>query len=168
MELDGLASLKSTQAYSPQKPLLGLTILLVEDSRYCSDAVRLMCLKSGARLRRADTVAAARRHLATYRPSVAVVDLGLPDGSGLEVIRDLAALQPSAPAILATSGDDGGSGPVEALAAGADAFMAKPLKSLKTFQSEILALFPDRRIRHPLLSGPGVVIPIDPDRKSVV
>ncbi|NQZ71900.1 MAG: response regulator, partial [Dinoroseobacter sp.] len=41
------------------RPLLGLRLLLVEDSRFAAEAVRLMCLKSGARLRRADSIATA-------------------------------------------------------------------------------------------------------------
>ncbi|MFT4716598.1 MAG: response regulator RpfG family c-di-GMP phosphodiesterase [Paracoccaceae bacterium] len=127
-----------------RRPLLGLTILLVEDSRYCSEAVRLLCQKSGARLRRADSQRAAYRHLATYRPSLVIVDIGLPDGSGLDLVRDLAAHRPNAPKILATSGDDPALCNIAAVKAGADGFMAKPLKNIKTFQTDILTLFPDR------------------------
>jgi len=88
------------------RPLLGLTVLVVEDSRYTSDALRLLCLRSGARIRRADCVASAERHLNVYRPSVGIVDLGLPDGSGQDVIARMAAMDPRVPIILGTSGDD--------------------------------------------------------------
>ncbi|NOX74591.1 MAG: response regulator [Alphaproteobacteria bacterium] len=129
-----------------RQPLLGLTILLVEDSRYCSEAVRLLCRKSGARLRRADCRWAAYRHLATYRPSLVIVDIGLPDGSGLDIVRDLAAHRPNAPKVLATSGDDPALCRADSLAAGADGFLEKPLKNIQSFQTQILALFPDRNL----------------------
>lgn len=117
-------------------PLQGLTILAVEDSRYACDALRLMCQRSGARLRRAETIAAARAHLRCYRPDVVVVDLGLPDGRGEDLIRALASTGRAA--LLGMSGDPDGR--VAALASGAAGFLEKPLAGLVTFQRQIAAL----------------------------
>ncbi|KPP83341.1 MAG: putative response regulator [Rhodobacteraceae bacterium HLUCCO07] len=132
------------------RPLLGLTILVVEDSRFACEAMRLLCLRSGARIRRADCLASARRHLQVYRPSVIIVDLGLPDGSGLDLIEELNRLTPRIGVILATSGDDGAE--ARAMAAGADGFLAKPVKRISSFQSMILARMPaDRQPAGPRL-----------------
>ncbi|TMV53287.1 response regulator, partial [Thioclava sp. BHET1] len=57
---------------TPERPLLGLTCLAVEDSRFACEALRLLCQHSGARLRRADCLAAAHRHLRVYRPDVLI------------------------------------------------------------------------------------------------
>jgi len=123
-----------------QRPLLGLTILLVEDSRFASEAMRQMCLASGARLRRADSLVAARRHLAAYCPSLAIVDLGLPDGDGQDLIAEMAADTTRRVPVLATSGDDGAAG--RAHAAGAEGFLTKPVAGLGAFQAAVLALLP--------------------------
>ncbi len=125
---------------SAERPLLGQTILLVEDSRFASEAVRLLCLRSGARIRRADTLRSAARHLCTYRPSVVIIDIGLPDGSGQDLVAELAASPSRVPVIIATSGDDTAREP--ALAAGADGFLTKPLVSLSDFQELILSKLP--------------------------
>ena len=90
------------------RPLVGLTLLVVEDSRFASDAVRLLALRSGARLRRADCLRAAERHLRVYTPDVILIDLGLPDGRGEDLIARLSAATPRIPAILALSGEDYG------------------------------------------------------------
>lgn len=133
---------------SPTRPLLGLTILVVEDSRYACEALRLLCLRSGARIRRADCLKSARRHLQVYRPSVLIADLGLPDGSGADLIAELAGLTPRVPVILGLSGDDHAE--AAALAAGADGFLAKPITSLAVFQQAILSRLPeDRRPAQP-------------------
>ena len=122
-------------------PLSGLTVLLVEDSRFASDALRLMCQRSGARLRRAETIAQARAHLRTYRPDVVIVDLGLPDGRGDRLIRDLSMARQGS-VLLGTSGDLDGR--KAALAAGAVGFLEKPLSGLGVFQRAILRHMPGR------------------------
>lgn len=129
----------------PALPLQGITILAVEDSRFSSDALRLLCQRSGARLRRVDRLAHAYAHLRVYRPDVALVDMGLPDGNGDSLIHDLARLRPQGPIILAISGDPDARG--AALAAGADAFVDKPFRSITAFQDTILAQLPDRANR---------------------
>ena len=128
---------------SARRPLLGLTILVIEDSRYACEARRLLCLRSGARIRRADCLKSARRHLQVYRPSVVITDVGLPDGSGLDLIKEMDAARPRVRIILAISGDENVE--EETLAAGADGFLAKPITSLAAFQNAILSRLPDDR-----------------------
>lgn len=125
---------------TPQRPLQGMTVLVIEDSRLASEAIRLLCLRSGARIRRADSIAAAHRHLAVYRPSVVIADIGLPDGSGAELIAELARATPRVQVLIGMSGDPGAE--AVARAAGADGFLSKPVESLAAFQQAILALVP--------------------------
>lgn len=122
------------------RPLLGLTVLLIEDSRFASEAVRLLCVRSGARIRRADSLENARKHLAVYRPSVVIVDAGLPDGSGLPLIEQLVLGSPRIDVVLGTSGDPGMEEAV--LAMGADGFLPKPMENLAAFQAAILKHLP--------------------------
>jgi CheY-like chemotaxis protein len=118
-------------------PLQGITMLVVEDSRFAADALRLLAQRSGARLRRADSLLAARSHLKVYRPDVVLIDLGLPDGRGEDLIRDLVQGGQRPTAVLGISGDP--TLRAAALAAGADGFVSKPIAGLAAFQSLILA-----------------------------
>lgn len=136
-EFEGMITNRSITA---TRPLQGLTVLLVEDSRYTSEALRLLCLRSGARIRRADCLRSARKHLQVYRPSVVVVDLGLPDGSGIDLISELSHATPRIEVILGISGDPDRD--AEALAAGADGFLTKPIDGLGVFQQAILNHLP--------------------------
>jgi CheY-like chemotaxis protein len=134
-------------------PLAGVTILAVEDSRYASDALRLLCQRSGARLRRADTLAAAAAHLRVYRPDVVIVDRGLPDGDGLDLIRQLSA---AGTPVLATSGDPAAE--AAARAAGAAGFLEKPAPGLVAFQHAVLAVLTG----HPMPASPDTGL-LSPD-----
>ena len=141
------------------RPLLGLTILVVEDSRFACEAMRLLCLRSGARIRRADCLRAARRHLRVYRPTVVIVDLGLPDGSGLDLIESLVHTSPRPEVIIGTSGDDGAE--AAAMKAGADTFLPKPVTSLAAFHETILAQLPP--VRQPLGPRETTAETVSPD-----
>ena len=139
------------------RPLIGKTVLIVEDSRFICEAARLMCLHSGARLRRADSLAAARRHLNVYFPTIVIFDVGLPDGSGLQLISELAGASPRISVILGTSGDD--LMHHQSLKAGADGFLAKPFENLSCFQSTILQLLPvEQKPKGPIVlqDAPGL------------
>jgi CheY-like chemotaxis protein len=142
--LDGdFATLAPQPRPTGTRPLLGLTVLVVEDSRYASEALRQMCLRSGARIRRADCVASAKRHLNVYRPSVAIVDLGLPDGSGLDLIRQMHMAKPRVPILLGTSGAEREAAAAACREAGTNGFLPKPIPSLAAFQSAILEHLPE-------------------------
>ncbi len=127
--------------------LFAVTILLVEDSRGASEAIRLFAAESGARVRRADSLHSAGRHLAIYRPNVVMVDLGLPDGDGMALIRHLATASTPMSAIIAISGHERSSWQGEAMAAGAAACLEKPIESLRVFQNCVLNVLPDVETR---------------------
>jgi CheY-like chemotaxis protein len=119
-----------------------------------------MCLRSGARIRRADCLASARRHLQVYRPSAVLVDHGLPDGSGLELIAELHGAAPRVGILMGMSGD--GMGASAAMAAGADGFYDKPIPSLAAFQQGLLDHMPSDRQPHGPRALSDEVIEPDP------
>jgi CheY-like chemotaxis protein len=105
-------------------PLQGLTLMIVDDSRFTCDALRLILQRAGARLRRAESLEISRLHLNCYRPDLAIVDLGLPDGRGEDLIAELSS---QGCPVLGLSGDPDGR--QAALDAGAATFLEKPIAS---------------------------------------
>ena len=153
-----LDDLLMSQPPTADRPLLGTVVLVVEDSRHACEALRLICQRSGARIRRAESLASANRHLCAYRPRVVVIDMGLPDGSGAELITQLANAEPRIDAIIATSGDASQEAP--ARLAGADVFLEKPLISVSEFQTVVLSLLPeDLRPKHRIVPKSDNVVP---------
>ncbi len=87
-----------------------------------------------------------------------VIDIGLPDGSGADLLEDLANASPRVDVILGTSGDPNGQD--MALAAGADGFLEKPLTSLAAFQDAVLSHLPDdRRPSGPRSVSDEIIVP---------
>lgn len=135
------------QGWTHELPLQGVTILAVEDSRFACEALRLMARRAGARLRRAETISAARAHLRVYRPDVVLVDLGLPDGRGEDLIKELAGSPRRPLVIMGTSGNPDGR--AIALGAGADGFIDKPLENLAQLCRALRPHLPELDIHPP-------------------
>ncbi|MGW2543312.1 response regulator [Kitasatospora sp. NPDC001574] len=72
----------------------------------------------------AERVADVPDAVARHRPDLVVMDLSLPDGSGLEATRRLSVEQPAPPVLMLTMADDDGS-LLAALQAGARGYLVK-------------------------------------------
>lgn len=86
-----------------------LTLAIVEDEPQTRSALvaRLAAVDGYRVIWQADRLASARAALRTAVPEVLIVDLGLPDGSGLDLIADARALAPTtAIMVLTVFGDE--------------------------------------------------------------
>lgn len=99
-------------------------ILIVEDESNIRRFVRIALEQEGMSVVEASTLAQARMDAATRRPDLMIVDLGLPDGDGKDLIHDLRAWVYSP--ILVLSARDREEEKVAALNAGADDYLVKP------------------------------------------
>ena len=70
----------------------------------------------------------ARRRIPALRPDVAILDGRLPDGSGIDVCRDIRSVDPSIAALILTSFDDDDA-LFSAIMAGASGYLLKQVRS---------------------------------------
>ncbi|MEU0267727.1 response regulator transcription factor [Nocardioides sp. NPDC006303] len=70
----------------------------------------------------------ARRRIPALRPDVAILDGRLPDGSGIDVCRDVRSVDPSIAALILTSFDDDDA-LFSAIMAGASGYLLKQVRS---------------------------------------
>ncbi|WP_229788132.1 response regulator, partial [Nocardioides luteus] len=70
----------------------------------------------------------ARRRIPALRPDVAILDGRLPDGSGIDVCRDIRSVDPSIAALILTSFDDDDA-LFSAIMAGASGYVLKQVRS---------------------------------------
>ncbi len=111
-----------------------LRVLLIEDHRDTADTMVAMLQLAGYEVRSEGDVATALGALAQGRFDVLVSDLGLPDRSGLELLRELRARGEALPAI-ALSGYGLESDIEQSLAAGFDSHLVKPVEPRRLFEA---------------------------------
>jgi two-component system KDP operon response regulator KdpE len=99
-------------------------ILIVEDEADIRRFVRMAMEKEGMTVFEAQTVGQARIDAATRKPTLAIIDLGLPDSDGKTLIREMRRW--STVPILVLSARDQEREKVAALDAGADDYLVKP------------------------------------------
>lgn len=93
-----LSSLHSVMARFQGRP----QVLHVEDSPDVARLVEVL-LSRDAKVHAVGTLAGARAWLAGHRPDLVLLDLALPDGSGLDLVEDLRNLMPFPPPVLVFS-----------------------------------------------------------------
>ena len=99
-------------------------ILVVEDEPGIRRFVRMTLESEGHEVFEAATLERGLIEAGSRRPELAIVDLGLPDGDGVDLIRDLRTW--SAAPIIVLSARSGEADKVGALDAGADDYLVKP------------------------------------------
>ena len=77
----GEAAAESRRASGPE-PRLGQRILVVEDDPDASESLRLLLAMMGADVRTASSGPSALKVLGAYRPTVVILDIGMPDMDG--------------------------------------------------------------------------------------
>lgn len=111
----------------PAVPARGV-VLYVEDDRLNVALVEeIVALVPGARLRVEGTVAGAIASLGDDPPAIVLVDLDLPDGSGLEVVAAVTAAHRHPP-VLVVTGDVTERATALAVEHGADGVLVKPYR----------------------------------------
>lgn len=101
-------------------------VLIVDDHPLFRSGLKAALESTGATdvVAEAATAAEALEAVALQVPDVVVMDLALPDASGIDVTRRLGALHPGVPVLMLTMSDDDGS-LLAALQAGARGYLVK-------------------------------------------
>ena len=99
-------------------------ILVVEDDSAISNLIRTTLETQNYQYHTAKTGAGALLDAASYRPDIIILDLGLPDMDGVEVIQKVRGW--TNPPIIVVSARSEDQDKVDALDAGADDYLTKP------------------------------------------
>ncbi len=111
---------------APEAPPAAWRVLYAEDDGTSSLIVRRTLERLGCAVEVAATAAEWARALEAGPPHLALVDLTLPDASGLDILRKLRAAHPGVPALILTGSNDVQDA-VAAMKAGATDYLSKPV-----------------------------------------
>lgn len=104
-----------------------INVLIIEDEHAIRRFLRTALEADGMRVFEAETLQRGLIEAATRKPDLAILDLGLPDGDGIDFIRDLR--QWSQMPIIVLSARSEEHDKIAALDAGADDYQVNPLAS---------------------------------------
>ncbi len=110
-------------------------ILVIDDEPDLRTLYELTLLREGYRVEAAADLAQARQHLQERRFDAVITDMRLPDGLGLELLRDMVMQQRPERCVVITA-HGSAENAVEALKAGAFDYLTKPV-DLKQFRNVV-------------------------------
>jgi two-component system KDP operon response regulator KdpE len=127
-------------------------VLLIEDEKQIRRFVRAAVEEEGCLVFEADTMARGLVEAGLCKPDLLVLDLGLPDGNGIDLIRDVRGWSDVPILILSARSQERDK--ITALDAGADDYLTKPF-SVGELRARVRALL-RRRSRNGELASPTI------------
>lgn len=141
-------------------------VLIVEDEKQIRRFVRVAVEEEDCQVAEAETMAQGLLEAGARQPDLLILDLGLPDGNGIDLIHDLRGWSDIPILILSARSQEHDK--IDALDAGADDYLTKPF-SVGELRARVRALL-RRRSRSPEAASPviefGQVI-VDLSRRRV-
>jgi two-component system KDP operon response regulator KdpE len=142
----------------------GARVLVVDDEQQILRALRTSLRGAGYEVETADTAAGALATAALNPPDSVILDLVLPDGTGIEVCRELRRWSSTPVIVLSAVGEEREK--VAALDAGADDYVTKPV-GIEELLARVRAV-----LRRATPSGDPVIrvgdLVVDLEKRSVV
>ena len=141
-------------------------VLVIEDEKQIRRFVRVALEEEGCRVTEAETMTQGLIDAGSRKPDLLILDLGLPDGNGIDLIRDLRGWSDVPVLILSARSQEDDK--IDALDAGADDYLTKPF-SVGELRARVRALL-RRRSRNGETASPIVefgTITVDLSRRTV-
>ena len=104
---------------------MGARLLIVDDEESLLDFLSLLFLQEGYAVEIARSVEGSRRELARQSFDAVLCDVMMPDGSGLDLLREIKAAEPSPPVVMMTAYTSTKTA-IEAMKLGAADYVSKP------------------------------------------
>lgn len=112
-------------------------VLVIEDEKQIRRFVRVALEEEGCRVTEAETMTQGLIDAGSRKPDLLILDLGLPDGNGIDLIRDLRGWSDVPVLILSARSQEDDK--IDALDAGADDYLTKPF-SVGELRARVRAL----------------------------
>jgi two-component system KDP operon response regulator KdpE len=127
-------------------------VLVIEDEKQIRRFVRVALKEEGCQVAEAETMAQGLLEAGARQPDLLILDLGLPDGNGIDLIRNLRGWSDTPVLILSARSQEHDK--IDALDAGADDYLTKPF-SVGELRARVRALL-RRRSRNAESASPIV------------
>lgn len=123
-----------------------LVILVIEDDKYISNFIAVSLKKEGYKVTLAESADEGLFIFSSNHPDIVLLDLGLPDRDGLEVIKEIRSFSNTPILVVSARGQE--KEKIEALDLGADDYITKPF-----YMGELLARIRvvKRKLQHQLV-----------------
>jgi DNA-binding response OmpR family regulator len=139
-------------ARPPDRDLLPPRVLIVEDTPTVAALMQAGLLHAGMPIEIAATGAEALARMESFRPDIALVDLGLPDMDGFTLVAEIAERGDCGVIVVTANGEEAAR--VAGLETGADDYIVKPVR-MRELVARVRALH--RRMQRPVEKRGGFI-----------